>query len=172
MQPCDRGLFCELYGDPETMRYIGRPLSRVESNASFRATLNAMRAPCDMLFFTVLKKRGGLPIGLCSIRSISVRKRSAEVGIMLVRSVRGHGYALESRRAFIDAAFEALPIDTIWVQNHQSNLDVARLNAKLGFIEASDWRPRGVRRGCCVRVLRRSDWSHVSINLRRGAKTT
>lgn len=165
LESCDRALFHELYGDAETMRHIGRPASRAENAASFRATLQALHQPRRPQFLAVVRKRDGAAIGICSIRRISTRERSAEIGIMLVRKARGYGYALEARRAFIDAVFRALPIDTIWVQNHKSNVDVARLNAKLGFSESVDWRPRGVKRGWCVRVLQRSTW-HAQSNQR------
>jgi len=162
MESGDRELFLELYGDAETMRFIGRPAPRRENNARFRAALDAARKPRGPRFFTILKKRGRVPIGLCSIRRISVRESSAEVGIMLIRVARGRGYALESRRAFVDAAFQTLPIDTIWVQNHRSNTDIARLNAKLGFAETVHWRPRGARRDWRVLILSRWNWSAPS----------
>lgn len=158
MDAGDRALFHALYSDAETMRYIGRPSSRAENNASFRATLDAASRPRGPWFFTILKKRGGIGIGLCSIRRISLRERSAEIGIMLVRSAYRRGYAKEAWTALIDAAFKALPIDTVWAQYHAANAGIARLAETLGFIAVKDWRPRGARRQRCVRIMRRSAW--------------
>lgn len=164
LEPVDRALFHQLYGDAETMRHIGRAASERENNASFRATLNATRKSRRPRFFTILKKRGA-PIGLCSIRSISVRDRSAEVGIMLVRSALRRGYGSEALSALVDVTFGALPIDIVWAQYRPANAGIARLIESLGFSATNGWRPRGARMGRRVRVLQRSAWRKPSDQL-------
>ena len=158
LEPRDRALFHELYGDAETMLHIGRPASRAENAASFRATLQALHQPRRPQFLAIVRKRDGAAIGICSIRRVSMRERSAEIGIMVVRKARGYGYAFEAVRALTNAALQVLPIDTIWAQYRSANAAVARLFDILGFSAAEGWRPGGAKRGRCVRVLRRSAW--------------
>lgn len=158
----DRELFHQLYGDAETMRYIRRPLSRAYIAASFRATLRVLYQPRKPQFLTIVRRRDGGAIGVSSIRRISWRERSAEIGIMLVPSAHGRGYATEAWGALINAIFRALPIDTIWAQYRPANAGIARLMATLGFIAVEGWRPRGVQRLHCIGMMQRSAWRKSS----------
>jgi RimJ/RimL family protein N-acetyltransferase len=151
----DLALFRALYTDPETMRFIARPLSAPQATASFHATLLASRQAQNFRFLAIAERDGGAAIGLCSIRRVSRRARRAEVGIMLVSAARRRGYATEALATLIADAFRALPIDAVWVQYHRANAATARLFDSLGFPAADGWRPHGARPGRCVRILRR-----------------
>ena len=152
----DLALFRALYTDPETMRFIARPLSAPQATASFHATLMASQQAHNFRFLAIVERDGGTAVGLCSIRRVSRRARRAEVGIMLVRAARRKGYATEALAALIARAFRALPIDVVWVQYHRANAATARLFDSLGFPAADGWRPRGVRPERCVRILRQA----------------
>lgn len=165
LAPGDRTLFRELYGDAETMRYIGRPKSRAEIDASFRATLRVLHRPGKPQFLTIVKRRGNEAIGVCSIRRISWRRRSAEVGIMLVRPALRQGYGAEALGALVSRAFGALPLDVIWAQYHGANEAIARLIESLGFVTANGRRPRGAKRRQCVGIMRRHLWRKPSDQL-------
>ena len=123
------------------------------SAASFDATLNAMREPGGPRFFVVVERHCWQTIGLCSIRA-AARRGCREVGIMLLRHARSHGYATEALGALIDEAFETLPITSVSVQYRLANAGRVRLCDGLGFGPPFP----GSRRGSCVRLLRRSQW--------------
>ena len=152
----DLALFRTLYTDAGTMRFIGRPLSPDTVEPSLHATLDAARKPRGPRFFVIVERRRRRAIGLCSIRRVSTRERSAEAGIMLVPQACGLGHGRDAFGALIDAAFRTLPIDTVWVQYRPANAAMARLCGSLGF-SATDGcrRPRGARPGQCVSLLQR-----------------
>jgi RimJ/RimL family protein N-acetyltransferase len=154
----DLALMRDVYSDAETMRFIGRPFSPALAAASLRATLQAMRQPEGPRFFAVIEKRSRHKIGLCSIQPVAVHERSAEIGIMLTREARRRRYASEALSALIAAAFQTLPIDTVWVQYRKANRGAARLFDALGFYETDGWRPRGARPRLFVRIVQRSLW--------------
>jgi len=117
-----------------------------------------MRKPGGPRFFVVVEKSSGRSAGVCAVQAIQPRERSVEVGVMLRRSGRQRGYASEALSAVIAAAFETLPIDTVWVQYRKANGGAARLFDALGFYEADRWRPQGARPRLCVRIQQRSRW--------------
>jgi RimJ/RimL family protein N-acetyltransferase len=149
----DRALFCALYTDSETMRFVRRPLSRTAALADFRQTLRATHTSRGPWFFAL--QAGATPIGLGAIHRIANR---AESGLILTSAARGRGYAPHALGSLIDAAFRALPIDLIWVQYHKANAAAARLCDILAFSDADGLRPRGVKPGQRVRVIRRREW--------------
>lgn|GEM_PF-4561305 len=151
----DQALFRDLYSDAAVMHFIGRPLTASAANASFRATLQATRKAGGPSFFVIVEKAGGRPVGLCSIRSVEPQGRSAEMGIMLARDVRGQRYGHEALSALLAAAWRTLPIDTVWVQYRRANSGAARLFDALGFSKIDGWRPRGARSSSCVRIVQR-----------------
>lgn len=151
----DLSLFSALYCDAQTMRHIGKPLSRSLAAASLRATVAATRKPGGLRFYVIVERQSRRGIGMCSLRPAAWSKRGVELGIMLARGARGRGYAREAFAALIDDAFFQLPIDTVWVQHTRANAEAARLNDALGFRPTLAKRLHGARRGQRAWVLRR-----------------
>ena len=164
----DLSLFRDLYCDAETMRFIGRRFSAAVAATTLVATLKAMRASAGPRFFAVVEKRGGCGVGVCSIQATAADERSVEIGIMLEREARLKRYASEAISALVAAAFQTLPIDTVWVQYRKANKGAARLFDALGFFETDGWRPSGARSRLCVRIVQRSTWRMCSIQPRKG----
>ena len=70
IRECDEELYCELFCDPETMRYIGPPWTRAEALRAFGGVLEATRAtPPRALFLTMIPKDAQQPIGLCTLQN-------------------------------------------------------------------------------------------------------
>jgi RimJ/RimL family protein N-acetyltransferase len=114
---CDEELYCELFCDPETMRFIGPPWARADAARAFRAALAAMRAtPPRGLFLTVTSKDEQQPIGLCTLQNFDPPRRRAELGLMLAPAGRAHGVATEALIAVVAHAFATLPFDELWVR--------------------------------------------------------
>jgi len=86
----DQALFCRLYTDAESMRFIGRPLSMTRALAAFHWTLQSIReestGPC---FFAIVAKASKRAVGLCAIQPVVRTAQRAEIGIMLAPEVRG-----------------------------------------------------------------------------------
>ncbi|HET7062965.1 MAG TPA: GNAT family N-acetyltransferase [Rudaea sp.] len=165
----DKALFCRLYTDAESMRFIGRPLSRARALAAFHVTLQSIRekngGPC---FFAIVPKAGKRAVGLCAIQPVARTAQRAEIGIMLAREGQGLRYGAEAISGLATTAFRALPIDRLWVQYHPANMAAKRLFARLSFLPEPRARPRGVRRGQCIGVTQRSVWGVTYLATKRG----
>jgi RimJ/RimL family protein N-acetyltransferase len=166
---CDRALFCRLYTDVESMRFIGRPLSSTGALAAFDATLQAIREENGgACFFAIVAKASRRAVGLCAIQPVVRTAQCAEIGIMLAPEARGLRYGAEVVSGLATAAFRALPIDRLWVQYHPANMSAKRLFARLSFLPEPRARPRGVRRGQCIGVTQRSAWGVTYFATKRG----
>jgi Acetyltransferases, including N-acetylases of ribosomal proteins len=117
LRESDQDLYCRLFCDPDTMRYIGPQWTRAEATRAFRGALKAMRTtPPRGLFLTVVHQDAQQPIGLCTLQNFDLPRRRAELGLMLVASGRAYGAATEALIAFIEHAFATLPFDELWVR--------------------------------------------------------
>jgi len=154
----DRGVFCALFTDEETMHFVGSPLPREKALEDFEAALRVSRRdPPRQIFMRVAcndDPEDGA-IGICSIQQIDLERRRAEVGLMLEPRHRAHGLGRESICALVRAAFDAFPIDEIWAQYDARHIAAERLFIGAGFSscahEGADtdgvrWRIRSVYR--------------------------
>jgi RimJ/RimL family protein N-acetyltransferase len=138
----DEGLYCELFCDPDTMRYIGPPWTRAEAQRAFRDALGAMRAtPPRGLFVTVIHRDAQRPIGLCTLQNFDRAQRRAELGLMLVPSGRAYGAATEALMAFIEHAFATLPFDELWVRFAVDHAAARRTAMSSGLVRHSQAAP-------------------------------
>jgi RimJ/RimL family protein N-acetyltransferase len=157
LRKSDKALFCGLYTDPDTMRFIAPPMTREEARLCFEATLETMQSGTGSQFFVIADKQGN-GIGLCSTQTVQPRARRVEAGMMLKTAACRKGVGSEVLAALITTAFEALPIDTVWVQYRPANSAAKRLVAGLGFSLPNGVRPRAARRGHCIGFMQRSAW--------------
>jgi RimJ/RimL family protein N-acetyltransferase len=147
LSECDQALFCRLYTDAESMRFIGRPLSRTRALAAFHSTLQSIREENGGCAFSPsFRRRAGAP-WVCVRSSLWLGLRSAQNSESCSRARAGAALRRRSRIGAGHAAFRALPIDRLWVQYHPANLSAKRLFARLSFLPEPRARPRGVRRG-------------------------
>jgi len=153
----DKVMFCELYTDSGTMHFIAPPMTREEARLCFEATLETTQSGAGPRFFVIVDKQVNTAIGLCSTQTVQPRARRVEAGMMLKAAFRRRGVGSEVLAALITTAFEALPIDTVWVQYHPANSAAKRLVAGLGF-SPNGVLPRAARRGHCIGFMQRSAW--------------
>ncbi|MGH8091547.1 MAG: GNAT family N-acetyltransferase [Rudaea sp.] len=164
----DLALFRALYCDAKTMRHIGKPMSSAHAVASLRATVAATRKSGCLRFFVIAERQSRRDVGICSLRPAAWDERNVELGIMLVRSARGRGYAREAFAALIEDAFSQLPIGVVWVAYRRANRSMARLCDSLDFDrESSPHAGTNVRR--CVRIPPRPERRDISHQPARGA---
>jgi RimJ/RimL family protein N-acetyltransferase len=151
----DEALYCALYTDPDTMRFIAAPQSLQRALRSFHKMIEQPRPVEGPYLFAILEKISGRALGLSAIVQIDRQLALAEVGIMLNTDVRGLGFAHETMFGLRAHAFSALPIDAIWVQYHRANLAAGKLFRELGFFLAADLKAAGEKRAQhCIAVCR------------------
>ena len=95
----DEALYCGLYTDAETMRFICAPLSPERAARSFRKVLASKTQANGPRYFAMFDKATQHVIGLCAIQQPDAEMQRAEVGMMLKSEARARGYATEALHA-------------------------------------------------------------------------
>jgi RimJ/RimL family protein N-acetyltransferase len=166
LSECDETLFCELFTDGDTMRYIGPQMSPERAARSFRKAVALTRGhPAQRLFFTVAVRSVQRKIGLCSLQQIDPIRRRAEAGVALKSFARAQGFAREILPALATQAFTALPVDEVWLQYSAEHSLAERLFVAAGFSSCLDPADYGEGPGKRVwSVHRNSSSQSVSAN--------
>lgn len=139
LAPQDSSLYCHLYTDEETMRFIGAPLSPERAARSFNSALAGMkREPIERLFFTVVEKASRQDVGVCSLQNFDAQQRTVQAGVMFLASARAQGYSKESFIGLIRRVFAHLPVDELWVQFAAGHIVVERAVISVGFDRRHD----------------------------------
>jgi len=142
LRECDEELYCQLFCDPATMRYIGPPWTRIEASRAFRGALEAMRAtPPGGLFLVLTLKAGERPVGLCTLQNFEPAGRRAELGLMLVPWGRAARVATEALIAVLAQVFATLPFDEIWVRFAVDHEAATRTAVGGGLVRHAQSRP-------------------------------
>lgn len=131
----DLDLYCQLFCDLETMRYIGPPWTRTAAVRAFRGVLESTRStPPRALFLTLTTKDAEQPVGLCTLQNLDPVRRQTELGVMLVSTGREQGLATEALIAIIAHAFATLPVDEVWVRFAIDHVACERLAVSVGLV--------------------------------------
>jgi RimJ/RimL family protein N-acetyltransferase len=131
----DEALYCNLYGDPEVMRYVGKPLSRDNALVSFgKALALTQQAFFQRRVTAIIERATEKVVGISSIHTIDGKKRTGQVGSMLTPAAQAQGYGLEYSRALISYAFKTRPLDKLLAQVAVGNLATEELVTELGFV--------------------------------------
>lgn len=155
----DEPLYCGLYTDAETMRFIGPPLTLLCATRSFHAALRlTRRQPAKRLFFTLVHKTTLQTVGICSVQGIDASQRRAEAGIIIAPASRAHGFAAEGLSALVTRAFDVLPIDEVWVQIALDHAIVERLVISVGFSQGGEIAPTHERKAQRIWSAFRQSW--------------
>lgn len=155
----DEDLYCQLFCDPDTMRYIGPRWTRAEAARALRGALKAMRAtPPRGLFLAVIHRDTQQPIGLCTLQNFDLPQRRAELGLMLVPSGRAHGVATEALIAFIEHAFATLPFDELWVRFALDHAAARQTAVSGGLVRHTPPAPEDLAANLCRWSACRGSW--------------
>jgi RimJ/RimL family protein N-acetyltransferase len=139
----DEELYCGLFCDAETMRYIGPPWTRAEAARAFRSVLEATRrTPPRALFLTLIAQETQRPVGLCTLRDVDPVRRQTEFGVMVLPTARAQGLATEAMIAVIAHAFSTLPVDEVWARIAVDHAACERLVLRTGLIRHADVSPQ------------------------------
>ena len=88
----DATFYCDLYGDPHTMHFVGPPLSRERAERSFRIVLASRdRHPVKRLFLAIVEKASQQVIGIGGYRDFDAPRRRVEAGMILKPESCGRG---------------------------------------------------------------------------------
>ena len=160
LSECDEALYCELFTDADTMRYIGPRMSLDRAARSFRlAVALTRRSPAKGLFFTVAMRSLQRKIGICSIQQIDPIRHRAEAGVVLKSFARAQGVAREILPALVERALNSLPVDEIWLQYSKDHSLAERLFIAAGFSRCLDAAAYGEGPGKRVWSAQRKSWS-------------
>jgi RimJ/RimL family protein N-acetyltransferase len=157
MRECDQALFCDLYTDAETMRFVAPSLKLAKAINRFAEALRMMHGhPIEWLFLVMTQKSSAQTIGLCGVPGFDLNARRLELGMMLRREVRGKGYSKEGLAALADRTFSVLPVDKLWVEYSPEHIAADRLTKGIGFLP----NPEAVatRTDACVWSVWREPW--------------
>lgn len=92
------------------------------------------------LDFLIIKKVTLEPIGIVGLRAIDMRKKEAEISILIGKS-QGDGYGVESIRAICQYGKDIFILKRVWAVIHMNNLISIKAFEKAGFqlFEQSEW---------------------------------
>jgi len=139
LQAGDEALFHGLYTDPETMRFIGKPLSAEQASSRFRKIAAQQRKPSlKGCFLAMLDKATWQSLGICGTSHYDVAARRLEVGLVLRREARAQGFAREALAALMERIFAASPFNEIEVKFSAENRAAEHLVVSLGFTSCVD----------------------------------
>jgi RimJ/RimL family protein N-acetyltransferase len=135
----DEALYCELYTDQDTMRFIGPPLSIQQAINKFQKIVARQSVPSLKGRFLAMVDKGTLrPMGICGTSHYDADALRVEVGIVLRPEARGRGIAREALTALMRRIFAVAPIQEIYVRFSAQCQAVERLNIRMGFVPCAD----------------------------------
>jgi ribosomal-protein-alanine N-acetyltransferase len=125
--------FCELYADPERMRYIGTGGPRTRSET--RGALDAMLRHWTLFGFgrwIMLDKADGSWVGRVGV-SYLPGAEDVELGYIIRKGYEGRGLTTEACRVVLDYAFGELDRPRVIAIAYPENLGSRRVMEKLGM---------------------------------------
>ena len=138
----DEALYCGLYGDPHTMRFIGPPLSREQAQRNFHKVLASLgRQPVERVMLAVIETASDRCIGIAALQEFELERRRVELGMMLVREGCGRGFGKEATRALVSYAFATFEVDEVWIQHDANSADARRVPVSLGLLQSTAAKP-------------------------------
>lgn len=137
MDDCDA--LCQLWSDPETMRYIGAGgvWTREQIVARIERAIG-MQRDRGMTFWTVVEKDTGEVIGQGGLVPIEFNGPEIELGYRLGKAHWGKGYATEIARASAAYGFDTLGVEALVAVCYAENLPSRCVLTKAGFREAGE----------------------------------
>lgn len=130
LAPVDRAFHHALYGDPETMRWLGDPLGQAAADAAFDAALAELRRPAGA---APAWRFVGLADGAAAaLYAAQPRGAEVAVGAIVAPAARGRGLARQGLAALRDA-FLHLRAERIVLDAMAANGPMLGLAATLGF---------------------------------------
>jgi RimJ/RimL family protein N-acetyltransferase len=158
----DEALFCGLYTNADTMRFIGEPLTPERAARSFRKVLALMyKQPAEWLSLAIIEKATQQPVGICGVANFDAASRQLEVGMMFQGEARTRGFAKEGLAALVRKLFSALSVGEIWVEYSSEHSAAGGLVRSIGFSPRAKTATGDENRKKCVWHARRETWCNL-----------
>jgi RimJ/RimL family protein N-acetyltransferase len=133
--PSDESALAEIFGDGETMRYIGKGypagLSREQTHDALATMTQRYERDGIGIWPVVLKETGGV-IGVCGLQPLA-NSADVEIAYLLNGTHRGRGYAFEAASAVVEFGFRDQGFARIVAVVHPFNARSIALVRRLGM---------------------------------------
>ncbi len=149
----DREPFAELNGDPDTLRFFPKTLSRAESDAFVDLIESRFESQGYGLWALEVAATGEF-IGFTGLNAMPEGVPGAggvEIGWRLARTAWHHGYATEAARAARDVAFGGIGLPEIWSMTAVLNEPSTAVMRRIGMEEVARFEHPKVPEGHPVR---------------------
>jgi len=132
-----------LRSDPDTMKYIPRPLAKTKDDAlSFMDMID--KAIDDNLYihWAISRKDDPKLIGMICLIGLEPEDYRAELGYILAPASRGQGVMHEVGQAVIDFAFKRMNFHSLQAIIDPANVMSERVLQKLNFVKEAHFRDK------------------------------
>ncbi len=149
----DREPFAELNGDPDTLRFFPKTLSRAESDAFVDLIESRFESQGYGLWALEVAATGEF-IGFTGLNAMPEGvpgTGGVEIGWRLARTAWHHGYATEAARAARDVAFGGIGLPEIWSMTAVLNEPSMAVMRRIGMEEVARFEHPKVPEGHPVR---------------------
>lgn len=141
----DEALFCGLYTDPETMRFIGRPLTAAEAASHFPEVVRRQgELALDERYLMIVRKDTQMPLGICGTGHYDQATMRLELGMVLLPEGRGKGIATEALAGLVKCAFAMPQVNEVYARFSTENAAAMRVLSSMGFSAGAVERKQGV----------------------------
>ena len=142
-RPDDLDALCQVFGDPEVMKYIsgGKPRTREATEEGLLRSIEGWHKRGFGLW-AVEEKATGRMVGYCGLIYLEDTPE-IEVAYGLAKSVWGRGYAVEAARAALEFGFEQLKLERVVAVVNPENVASQRVLEKLGMKHTKNVRHYG-----------------------------
>jgi ribosomal-protein-alanine N-acetyltransferase len=126
----------ELRGNPETMKYIPRPLAKNLDDAleHIKMINDAIEKNTGINWAVTIKGSNKL-IGLIGHYRIQPENHRSEIGYMILPEYQGKGYVTESVKAILEYGFNQMNLHSIEAVIDPENFASEKVLQKLGFVK-------------------------------------
>lgn len=131
----DQDAMAAIFGDADTVRYVGKGYQRGFTPEETRKMIARMRAHYENhgigIWPMILKKTGTL-VGECGLFPVD-GTADTEIAYVLAKPARGHGYAVEAASGVLAYAFETLALPRVVAFVHAGNARSIAVIRRLGM---------------------------------------
>ncbi|HEY1653993.1 MAG TPA: GNAT family N-acetyltransferase [Candidatus Tumulicola sp.] len=124
-----------IFGDAETVRYVGKGYQRGFTADETRKMVARMRDRCERdstCIWPVILKQTGALIGECGLFPVA-DSQDIEIAYVFAPEARGRGYAVEAGSAVLAYAFETLGLRRVVALVHAGNARSIAVIRRLGM---------------------------------------
>ncbi len=126
----------ELRGNPETMKFIPRPLAKTKEDALGHITMINEKIDNNMGINWAITLKGNLKLlGIIGHYRIQPENYRAEIGYMLLPEFHGQGIVSEAIKTVVDYGFDVMQLHSIEAVIDPGNIASEKVLQKNGFVK-------------------------------------